>query len=51
MIRVLWVIRAFVSGVIVALTGIAFIPREAACWLIPLQKFLTREIERRRAGQ
>lgn len=50
MIFILWTIRVGVSGVIIALSGIAFMPREAACRLIPLQKFLTNQIERRRAG-
>lgn len=51
MIWLLGAIRAGVSAVIMALTGVSFVPREAASRLIPLQKFLTREIERRRAGQ
>ncbi|MCJ8138416.1 hypothetical protein [Falsirhodobacter halotolerans] len=41
-------LKAVVSTVIVTLLGVSFLPREAAARLIPLQKFLTKEIERRR---
>ncbi len=40
-------VRAAVSALILALLGIGFLPREAANRLVPLQEFLTREIERR----
>lgn len=48
MIALLFAIKGAVSAVIVVLSGISFLPREAASRLIPLQKFLTKEIERRR---
>lgn len=48
MVFILNALQAAVSAVIVALAGISFLPREAANRLIPLQKFLTKEIERRR---
>ena len=48
MIWALESLKAGVSVLIVSLNGVAFIPREAAVRLIPLQKFLTNQIERRR---
>ncbi|MFC3059495.1 hypothetical protein [Paenirhodobacter populi] len=48
MVWVLEGLKAGVSVVIIALNGVAFIPREAATWLIPLQNFLTRKIEQKR---
>lgn len=48
MIVLLQTLQGAVSTVIVTLAGISFLPREAANRLIPLQKFLTKEIERRR---
>lgn len=47
---ILRAIRFMVSASIIALTGIGFLPREAASRLVPLQEFLTREIDRRSAG-
>ena len=51
MIWVLGALKAGVGAAIIGLNGISFVPREAACRLIPLQKFLTREIDRRRRDQ
>lgn len=47
---ILRILRFAVSAAIVALAGIGFLPREAASRLVPLQEFLTREIDRRSAG-
>lgn len=44
---ILRLVRTIVSAAILALLGIGFVPREAANRLVPLQNFLTKEIERR----
>jgi hypothetical protein len=43
----LWIARLVVTALIAVLTFAGFIPREAANRLVPLQKFLTNELERR----
>lgn len=42
--------RATVSGAVFLLLCVGFIPRELANRLIPLQKFLTNELEKRGAA-
>ncbi len=47
MIVVLRVMRVGVTGAIMVLVAISFLPREAAAWPVSLQKFLINLIERR----
>ncbi|WP_176408608.1 hypothetical protein [Haematobacter massiliensis] len=49
MIGILLAARTVVTALIFAFAGIAFFPAEAAAKLTSLQKFLGKEIERRRA--
>lgn len=48
MILLLAFAKGLATALIFVLTGIAFIPTEAANWLTSLQKFLAKEIQRRR---
>lgn len=47
MIAALRAARAFITAIIATLLAVGFVPREIAARLVPLQKFLAKEIERR----